>query len=1260
MTESSSNSTARQSTTAPGWVRRLAGYCIRYRREVFLAFGGAVLSMSALAALPLVQRAIIDGVVLDDDGELAPLAVALLALAGVAYIGTSLRRFFGGRLALDVQHDLRTDMFGSLTRLDGAKQDQLHTGQVIGRTTSDITMMQALLMMVPMLTTSSLLFVTSLVIMVTLAPLLTLVAVAVGPGLWFVAQASRRRLFPASWAAQQEAGQVAATVDDAVAGVRVVKGFGQERQELGKLEAAATKLFAQRFRVVRLTSQYNPTLQSIPALGQVGVLALGGWLAIDGRITLGTFLAFSTYLAQLVGPVRMLAMLLTVGQQARASVVRVFDVIDTAPEIHDAPDATTIPPRPHDIEFDDVTFGYSADEPVLDGLCLSVAPGETVAVIGGSGSGKSTLTQLLMRFYDVGSGAVRIGGHDVRNVTMESLRGTIATVAENAVLFSDTVAENIRFGRPDATDDEVEAAARAAEAHQFIENLPAGYETAVGEHGLSLSGGQRQRVSLARALITNPGILILDDATSAVDAQVEERIHAHLGHATAAPTTLIIAHRRSTLRLADRIAVLHGGRIIDVGTEDELQERCEMFRLLLTGPDADVDEVVAETAAGVTAELWQEPASHDTPTWRPRSEAAQMQGTGRPRTGALGGGGPMAGALAGMPPTPELLAQVDALPPADETPDVDRTAARAADPKFTLRRLLRPLTKPFAFGMVFVALDAVATLVLPVLIRHGIDAGIADAAMGVVALTALIGLAVVLADWLFMRTHLRLTGRTGERLLYTLRVKMFAHLQRLGLDYYERTLSGRIMTRMTTDIDALSNFLQTGLATSVVSLLTFVGVLIAMTIINASLALVVLAVMPVLLVATLVFRAKSARAYTEARERVSAVNADLQENVSGMRVIQAYRRETVNRLRFATLSRAYRDARVRGQRYIATYFPFIQFLAHLSSLLVLAVGATMVRDGRLTAGALIAYLLYIDLVFSPVQQLSQVFDGYQQAAVGLRRIKELLRTRTSTPRASSPIPVHGRLRGEIELDGVHFRYGHAASPEALADVNLTIAAGETVALVGQTGAGKSTLVKLIARFYDPTEGQVRVDGVDLRAYSLDGYRHRLGVVPQEAYLFPGTVRDAIAYGRPDASDADVEAAARAVGAHDMIATLPDGYHHYVAERGRNFSAGQRQLIALARAQLVDPDILLMDEATASLDLSTEAAVTRAAAQLSGRRTTIVVAHRLTTAAGADRIAVIHDGRIVEVGTHQELLARDGRYAHLWRTFTRHSPVVAKT
>ncbi|MBW8798887.1 MAG: ABC transporter ATP-binding protein, partial [Streptomyces sp.] len=531
-----------------GWARRLAGYAWRHPRDVVLALGASLAGMAVLAVVPLITKVIIDDVIGAHSRSMGPWAGALIGAAVLVYAATFVRRYYGGRLALDVQHDLRTEMYDTLTRLDGRRQDELSTGQVVGRATSDLQLIQGLLFMLPMTIGNVLLFLISLAIMAWLSPPLTLVALAVAPALYWIAKRSRSKLHPATWYAQAQAAAVAGVVDGAVSGVRVVKGFGQEEQETGKLKEVGRKLFAGRLRTVRLNSRFTPALQAVPALGQVAMLALGGWLAVRGHITLGTFVAFSSYLSQLVGPVRMLAVVLTVGQQARAGTERVLELIDTRPTLTEG--TKTLPAdAPATVEFDDVSFGYDRapgkTRPVLRGLSFEIRPGETLAVVGSSGSGKSTVSLLLPRFYDVTHGAVLVGGHDVRELTHDSLRAAIGLVPEDSFLFSDTVRSNIAYGRPDATEDEILAAARAAQADRFIAELPDGYDTKVGEQGLTLSGGQRQRIALARALLTDPRLLVLDDATSAVDARVEHEIHEALAHVMRGRTTLLIAHRRS-------------------------------------------------------------------------------------------------------------------------------------------------------------------------------------------------------------------------------------------------------------------------------------------------------------------------------------------------------------------------------------------------------------------------------------------------------------------------------------------------------------------------------------------------------------------------------------------------------------------------------------------------------------------------------------------------------------------------------------------
>jgi ATP-binding cassette subfamily B protein len=1218
------------------WLRRLLRYCGAHRALVVTTCVASVLAALLATAVPLVVRHVIDSLLGPGDHHVWAWVAVLVGAALAQYAARYATRVSAARLGQGVHYDLRRDIFDSLARLDGAARGSLNTGQVVSRSITDVGVVGGTITMLPFVANSALMFLISLAVMLVLSPLLTVVALALAPAMWLVSRGSRRDLFPANWDASQKAGELVGHVEAAVTGVRVVKGFGQEARELATVQRQARRLFASRVRAVRMQAWYGSTLAAIPALGQVAVLLLGGWLALNGHLSLGTFLAFSTYIALLVGQVDAFTEVLVVGPVARASFARILDVVDTAPGLTDAPDAIDLPDGPVGIEFDDVHFGYGAAE-VLSGLTLTVAPGETVAIVGAAGSGKSTLLQLVSRFYDPASGAVRVGGVDVRRLRAASLRATTGVVFDDSFLFSDTIAANIAYGRPDATPEQIRAAAALAEADGFIERLPEGYDTVIGERGMTLSGGQRQRIALARALLPAPRLLVLDDATSAVDPRVEARINARLRRASlngASRATLLVAHRHSTLELADRVVVLAGGRAVASGTVEELRRSSAEFRRLFYPDEADAAAVQVSANASRTGSL---------DTAAVRHAAAVMSGARRPETFARDGG--IAGAAAA---TDDLLARVAALPPATDEPDVPDSLTHPADPRFSLARLLRPVRVALLTGLVLVGLEALAQLLMPAVVRGGIDRGVSTGSLPTLFALTAAGLAIVLGQWLVSRYGQRVTGRTGERLLYLLRVKTFAQLQRLGLDYYEREPAGRIMTRMTTDVDALSSFLQTGLLQLFVSLVTLVGVLVALVLLDGALSLVLLAMLPLLVAATLVFRRTVVPTYGAAREAVSAVNASLQENVAGLRITQAYVREARNRELFLGRARAYREARVRSLRYAAVYFPAIGLLSGVAAALVLGFGAGRLRAGTLTAGELIAFFLYLDAFFAPVQDLSTVFDGYQQASVGLARLRDLLRTPTSTPQAADPLPVP-HLSGEIALRDVSFRYSGADS-DAVSDLDVRINAGETVALVGETGAGKSTVIKLVARFYDPTAGSVLLDGHELRALDLGAYRRRIGLVPQEPYLSAGTVADAIAYGRPDATPAEIEVAARAVGAHDAIEALPGGYGHPVTERGGNLSAGQRQLIALARAELVQPDILLLDEATAALDLASEAVVANATRELSRRRTTLVVAHRLTTAARADRILVLDGGRVVESGSHEKLLAAGGTYAELWASY----------
>jgi ABC-type multidrug transport system fused ATPase/permease subunit len=494
------------------------------------------------------------------------------------------------------------------------------------------------------------------------------------------------------------------------------------------------------------------------------------------------------------------------------------------------------------------------------------------------------------------------------------------------------------------------------------------------------------------------------------------------------------------------------------------------------------------------------------------------------------------------------------------------------------------------------------------------------------------------------RYEIETVARAGQRVLFSVRTRLFRHLQTLSLDFYERERTGRLVARMTSDIDAMSDLVTDGLVTLVTGLITMVGVAVILVVMDWQLALATLVVAPLIGLAARFWRRWSADAYRQVRETHSMVTVQLQESLAGVRAIQSFRRERATAARLREANHAERAAHRRTIALASFFFPGIEFLGTAATVVVLGVGGRRVLAGDLEIGTLAAFLLYLRNLFDPVQQLSELYDSFQSATAGAERVGTVLAERPSVREAPDPVPLPDP-RGDVRLEDVCFAYDQG--PEVLHDVDLSLDAGTTLALIGPTGAGKSTVAKLIARFYDPQGGRVTLDGVDLRQVRLADLRRAMGYVPQEGFLFSGTVLDNIRFGRPDATRAEVEAAARAVGADQVIAGLPDGYDTQVGERGALLAAGERQLVAFARAWIADPALLILDEATSNLDAASEARITDALQRLRSGRTTIIIAHRLSTIAQADQIAVVSDGRIVESGTPAGLRARGGRFADLF-------------
>ena len=999
---------------------------------------------------------------------------------------------------------------------------------------------------------------------------------------------------------------------DAVQGLPTLKAFGQSTAYGRRLAERARHLSDTTMRVLTTSVMTRGITDAGIAIGAAAALALGVWRVSHGLMTIEALLIVLMAGTEVFRPLRDLRSVLHQGMVGQSAAAGIHALLAAEPLVPSAPTRSPLHvdlPSPASgggpgrglvptIEFDDVHFAYPGGRQAAhDRLSFAVAAGETIGIVGPSGSGKSSIAKLLLRLFDPQSGAVRIGGRDLRDLDPDAVRREIAVVHQDTYLFHGTVEDNLRLGKPEASQAELEDAARDANAHDFITQLPQGYQTIIGERGVNLSGGQRQRLAIARALLRDAPILILDEALSSVDAENEAVIQQAIDRLAQGRTTLILAHRLSSVIGADRILVLDHGRVAETGRHAELIRRDGPYRRLM---GAQAEE------RGDDFDLL-------------RAEEPLARAAGANDAGAeLGPEAPAAlGAAAAEVGWATTLGQ--------------------------LARIIAPWRRTFAvvvasgIGRVaaFIGVGVVGALAVAA-VKTGAPFGYLLILLGILAPVA--GLLHWVESWL--------AHDIAYRLLAEMRIALYDKLEALAPAYLVRRRSGDLIALASQDIETVEYFFAHTVAPALVAALVPSTVLIVLAVVAWPVAL---ALLPFVLYAGIgpwVMRRHIDRLGAEARGALALLGAYLTETIQGLGDLVAFQAVGRRRRGFMDAQAEYQKQRFALLKDLSSQTAQLEITTGLGGLAVAVTGAVLVAHGEMQATTLPLLILLALASFLPISEIAQVSRQLADTIASTRRLYAVHQEQPAVTDGPlhPPAPAGGSA---IRFERVGFAYAGARRP-AIDAVSVAIPEGATAAVVGPSGAGKTTLANLLLRFWDPDGGRIMIDGVDLKEFELDHLRRRISLVSQDTYLFNDTLRANVALARPEADAAEIRRALEQAALDQFVASLPEGLDTRVGERGVQLSGGQRQRVAIARAFLKNAPTLILDEATSHLDAVSEAQVRAALAALMRDRTTIVIAHRLSTVRDANLLIVLDQGRLVETGTHAELLARNGLYARLIR------------
>jgi ATP-binding cassette subfamily B protein len=1152
--------------------RKTIMYQLLVRQKAWLGWLLLSASISLLAAVGTADtlRKLVDHAVVQQDRPVEGYVQSLVGLAFLALVGGLALRQVIARLTYHLEFELRVWLYERLQSTDPTRLDALSTGQMVTRAMTDLLLLELVVLVAPAVVVVGLILVAVFALMAAINLPLAIVAVTVLPVNVWIVMLIRRRLWGMSWVTLDRRARVTTNIDEAVRGARVVKAFGREDHERGRLAATARDAYAAALTRIRLVAKYDMLLAIVPS-AVMGLLTwLGGREGVEGRMTYGDLLLFFGFAVTFANFAKTFSLVQSAWQFAKTGAGRIFELIAYAkPATIER--GTRLPGEGPGLVLRGASVRIQ-DHPVVAPLSFEATPGEVVVVAGPPRSGKTTLARLIAGGAPLAEGSVTLDGVELADADPLDLRRAVRVVVEDPFLFGRTVRENLLLGAPAGTTDaQLWAALTAAGARQVVEELPHGLDTVLGDRGLTVSGGQRQRLALACALVVPPRVLVLDDALSAVDPALEQGILQRIPQHAPDTAVIAITRRASAAKVADKVVEL------------------------------------PEPLPGAPR--------------RPRA------------TGSLAVDGPYDLLLAG------IVAQ---LPPDRDEPLVtEDEATRDEVPR------VRPLLRPFRsivwaagallFG--FTVISLVPTWMTQVALDARTSGSSLQAFVAGAATLAAGAVAALLTYWFRIEAK-----KVEEGVGYVLRRRAFGRLMRLGVDFYDRELPGRVAARVVYDLDQISVFLESSVYELASAICLLVMSFVVIWAWEPSVAASVAVVIPILGVLTVAQMRPAGRAYEAQREALGDVVTRLQEDFAGRHVIEATGAEEVSREEFVRLAYRLRTARKKAQTIGNTYIEVMTLVGGLAGAALANTAARRVLDGDLSVGGMVALSLFLTAALAPIPLLSSVLQRYLAARASFRTLSEPFGAPIRPEERAGVRPCEDAT-GEVELSGVSFAYP-GTTRRVLHEVDLVIPAGATVAVVGPTGAGKSSIAKLVGRVYDPDAGCVRVGGTDIREWELSSYRRRIGIVPQDGFCFRGSVAENIAYGRPDATREQIEAAAKAVGAFDAVLGLVGGLDARVEEEGRNLTAAQVQLIALARAWLTEPDLLILDEATSSLDPETEQLVLKATRAL--RCTTIMITHRLPVAQSADTVVVVADGTIVESGTPSALKRRKtSAYSALW-------------